>query len=179
LDTSPVLRLDLSRNDLFTSNRPAELLVYAEDYDKAQWRPDEWDGFACRLLSLQQRIEAAGRTAFLFLLAPDKSTAYAAYLPPDPKIIDGYEILERDPRLHLPPLSPMLRAAIAAGTRDVYLPDDTHFGYAGTRLAARAVQQARRGLRPSTPPRAEPLEPDTQEKGLADEGGNPLVATTE
>jgi hypothetical protein len=151
-DSSAVVRLALSRDDLFTSRRPGDLLVYAEDYDKARWTVGEWDGFACRLLSLQQRIEADGRTAFLFLMIPDKSTAYADMLTPLDRSLDGFAVLARAHGLHMPRLDTILRSAIAGGLRDVYLPDDTHFGYAGTRLTAHAVLDYARPMFAGMPP---------------------------
>jgi hypothetical protein len=42
-----------------------------------------------------------------------------------------------------------LRSAIAAGTRDVYLPDDSHWSTTGSRIVAQAVL---RYLHADTPP---------------------------
>ena len=56
----------------------------------------------CRLLHDQRGITANGTTGFLFTLAPDKSTAYAAYLPPAPWLIDATERLAEPPGLNMP-----------------------------------------------------------------------------
>ena len=136
---TPVLRLPLTRADLFTSRRSGALLVYAEDRDKANWTDQDWRVLRCRLLHDQREVEAGGKTGFLFVLAPDKSTAYAGWLPHAPWLIDAAERIAVPPGLAMPRIDLALRDAIAAGERDVYLPDDTHWGTAGSRLVARIV----------------------------------------
>jgi hypothetical protein len=139
LDTAWVLRLPLSRSDLFSSRAAGELLIFADDRGKADWTAGDWDAIRCRLLRDQRAVTGNGATAFLFALVPDKSIAYAAYLHPAPWLIDATERLAEPPGLNMPRLDVALRAAIAAGTRDVYLPDDSHWSTAGSRIATKTV----------------------------------------
>jgi hypothetical protein len=148
-DTTATLRLPLSRSDLFSSRRPGDLLVFNEDLGKAGWSADDWRTIRCRLLRYQRDVTANGTTAFVFVLVPDKSTAYADYLPAAPWLIDAAEHLAEPPGINMPRLDVVLRASIAAGTRDVYLPNDSHWSTAGSRIVARTVL---RYLRPGTPP---------------------------
>lgn len=144
-------RLRLVRADLFTSRHTSELLVYAEDLQKADWTAAGWTGFRCRLLRYQHDVMANGKTSFLFVLAPDKSSAYAQWLPPAPWQVDAARHLADPPGLRMPRVDLALRAAIAAGVRDVYLPDDTHWSTTGSRIVARAVLEY---LQPKTDPSA-------------------------
>ena len=141
LDMTKSLRLPLSRPDLFSSGQPQTLAI-AADQAKRRWSDADWVGFGCRLRNLQNRVEADGRTGFLLVLAPDKTSAYAAYLPPLDWPTDGAARLAAAPGLHMPRLDVALRAAIAAGARDVYLPRTPHWGSAGSRLVARVVADA-------------------------------------
>ncbi|MCW3475661.1 alginate O-acetyltransferase AlgX-related protein [Limobrevibacterium gyesilva] len=153
VDSTPVVRLDLSRDDLFTSRRADSLLVYREDFDKRRWTGDDWDAIRCRLAAAQRHIEADGRIGFLFLMAPDKSSAYAEYLRTPYAQVDTMSQLRREltgPRM--PRLDLALRAAIARGGRDIYLPNDTHWGSAGSRIAAQVVIDDLRRTYAALPP---------------------------
>ena len=153
IDTTMALRLPLSRSDLFSSRRPQDLLVFTDDLGKAAWSDDDWRAMRCRLAAYQREVAANGTTAFVFVLVPDKSTAYARFLPPAPWLIDAAERLADLPGLNMPRLDLALRSAIAGGTRDVYLPDDSHWSTTGSRIAAETVLQY---LRPGAPPNPAP-----------------------
>jgi hypothetical protein len=140
--TWPVLRLPLTRNDLFTSRNSGDLLVYPKDLLKAGWTDAEWTGMGCQLLELQALAEANGRTRFLVVIAPDKSSAYAGVLAQPIGMVSGTERLSKVNGLRLPRVDLALKAAIVAGAVDVYLPDDTHWGAAGARIAAQTVVHA-------------------------------------
>jgi hypothetical protein len=71
-------------------------------------------------------------------MVPDKSWAYAPYLPAASWQVDAAARLA-PAGVAMPRVDLALRAAIAAGVADVYLPDDTHWGSAGSRIAARVV----------------------------------------
>jgi hypothetical protein len=62
---------------------------------KANWTEADWAGFRCHLLADQRGVMANGRTSFLFLLAPDKSSAYAPWLPAGAWQIDAAPILAK------------------------------------------------------------------------------------
>jgi len=158
IDTTLVLRLPLSRPDLFSSRRPQDLLVFAEDLGKADWSDEDFRVMRCRLNFYQRHVAANGVTAFLFVLVPDKSTAYASYLPPAPWLIDAAERLADPPGLNMPRLDMALRSAIAGGVRDVYLPNDSHWSTTGSRIAAETVLQYVRPGPPSNPAVARTLD---------------------
>jgi hypothetical protein len=139
--SSQVLRLPLSRMGLFSSRRQDTLLVYAEDRAKASWSQSDWAAIRCRLMTYQHGVEANGTTRFAFLMVPDKSWAYAPYLPDYPWQIDAIDHLSFGDSLNMPRVDLALRSAIGAGVRDVYLPDDTHWGSAGSRIAAEVVSR--------------------------------------
>ncbi|MDR3517031.1 MAG: hypothetical protein P4M00_14555 [Azospirillaceae bacterium] len=153
-DDATVRRLPLSRPDLFTSRLPGELLVYRDDLAKAAWTDGDWAAIRCRLLDWQVRTEANGRTTFLVVVPPDKSSAYAPYLPADARQPDGIARLAEASALHLPRVDLALRQAIQSGVRDVYLPNDTHWGTAGSRIAATSVIDY---LKEHAGPRPEPM----------------------
>ncbi len=151
-------QLPLTRDDLFTSSQPAKLLAYAGDLLKAGWTDADWKTFRCRLLSDQREVMANGKTSFVFVLAPDKSSAYAPWLPPGAWQVDAAPRMAEAAGLRMPRVDTALRAAIAAGTRDVYLPDDTHWSTAGARIVARTVIEYLR---------AEPPPPASSEAGVS------------
>jgi hypothetical protein len=140
IETTDARRLTPDRADLFTSRDPA-ILVYARDFDRAHWSDAAWTRIACRLRALQSAVERNGVTAFRLLVAPDKSTAYARHLPPTAHVPDT---ASRLPGLALVPAEATLVRAIDAGVRDVYLPDDTHWGSAGAQAVVAALRQTAR-----------------------------------
>jgi hypothetical protein len=119
--------LTLARGDLFSSRRPDRLLVFREDEVKEGWDARKWAGFACRLRAIRRAVERNGRTSFLLLVAPDKSTAYAAFVngrPPPPSRLAA---LMDSPGVPTVRLDRLVGDRIRSGARDVYLPDDTHW----------------------------------------------------
>lgn len=139
-DHSDVLLLRLSRADLFSSRFSSGLLVFRKDLRKALWRNADLPRIRCGYADMAKRIEANGITRFVTAIAPDKSSAYRRWLvapnqlPPSllVALLDDFPV--PDARLDW-----VLAAAIEAGTPDVYMPDDTHWGSAGQRLAADAI----------------------------------------
>jgi hypothetical protein len=80
-------------------------------------------------------VVANGQTAFVLVIAPDRSTAYAEFTP-GLHLPNLSEQLAADAGLNLLRLDISLKRAIAAGIKDVYLPDDTHWATAGKQIAA-------------------------------------------
>ncbi len=132
--------LRLKRDDLFTSRAANGLLFYHHDLNKQSWRDTDLGRIRCSFAAMAMRLEANGATRFVTALAPDKSSAYRpwlvdpAQLPEGrlPALMRGFPV--PDARLDL-----VLDQAIARGTKDVYMPDDTHWGTVGHILAADAV----------------------------------------
>lgn len=134
------LHLRLKRADLFSSRDSRGLLIYRLDLLKGDWRDTDLDRTRCSFASMAARFERNGVTRFVTALAPDKSSAYRPWLVepaqfPEsrlPALMRGFPVA--DARLDL-----VLAEAIRRGTKDVYMPDDTHWGSAGHDLAAHAI----------------------------------------
>jgi len=134
-------RLALSRQAPFSSANRRELLVYKDDLRKVDWwREMPMQEKACRIEGLRKQVEANGRTRFVLMLAPDKLTAYADFLA-DGSLRDASVLSQFAGQLaHVSPrLDSAIVSAIRQGVEDVYLPDDTHWGSAGHRIAAEAL----------------------------------------
>jgi hypothetical protein len=136
------LRVTLKRGNLFTSRTSNELLIYRRDLNKRRWRDSDNPRIRCSFAALAERFEANGVTRFVTALAPDKSSAYRPWLGEPESLPESRlpALLERfpvpDARLDL-----VLAEAIMRGEKDVYMPDDTHWGAAGQALAADAILQ--------------------------------------
>lgn len=139
-ETTNVVKVPLSRSDRFTSRRADELLYFGMDNDKRSKPPGSEEAIAHDLLMLQRLAESNGRTHMAYAMAPDKETVYDDDLarPQDrlPNIIAG---VARQPGLHFIRLDLPLRERVLAGDKDVYLPNDTHWGGAGHLAAGRAI----------------------------------------
>jgi hypothetical protein len=136
-----VVRLPLARAGLFTSTAQADLLIYRDEIGKEAWLARDLVTIRCRLQQMRTAIERAGQTRFLFLMPPDKSSAYAAFLSPPISGTNTLDLVTPGLPILAPRLDIALRGAIASGVPDVYLPNDTHWGSAGAEIAARAVMQ--------------------------------------
>jgi hypothetical protein len=141
-----VLVTPLNRADLFTSRRSDRLLTLHDDQAKAHWRADMFGDGLSRLAALGDSLARKDIT-LIMVVVPDKSTAYAPYLlhaDDHAKAgIDAWQLL-RAAGIRQVPLREAVRNALPA-TRDLYLPDDTHFSLEGYRQMAIAVHdEARR-----------------------------------
>ena len=136
-----VLRVALTRDDLFSNIDPGTTLIWRGDVRKtAQWQATGLDDLGCRIETLRRRVEANGITRFVMMLPPDKLTAYRRWLAPphDADLSRLDELARRHPQT-MPRVDRAIVAAIAAGHRDVYLPNNTHWGIAGHLAAGQAV----------------------------------------
>lgn len=136
-----LLPLRSSAETLFSSRIRDKMLVYRLDIAKVT------DAVQVKLaaqgaLHMKGTIEANGITKVVLMLFPDKLNVYAPYLqdssvaPPSiiPILAASYPSLLR--------LDMVFSNAIAEGVQDLYLPDDTHCGYKGYKLAAEQMVQA-------------------------------------
>lgn len=139
-ESEKVVRIKLTRGDLFSSRRPDDLLVYVDDVKKADWNDLQIEAARCRMIAFQKRVEANAHTRVVFVLAPDKLTAYSEVLErKDLRNLSRLDLLFDQARFLGPRVDRALRAAIASGEKDVYLPNDTHWGFRGKQLAADAL----------------------------------------
>jgi hypothetical protein len=131
----------------FSSAAPGRLLILGADVNNqtpdvyADWGRERAARRAvCGLRRLAAAAQAAG-IPFRVAMAPDKRTAYAPWIadPLPPPHLDLFQVYETALGPLFVDLLAPLRAAIAAGETDVYLPNDTHWGSSGAEIAARAV----------------------------------------
>ncbi len=140
INTSDALSFRLARDDLFSSRVSNELLVYRNDLRKAHWRPSDLTAIRCGFADLAARIQANGVTRLVTAIAPDKSSAYRPWLASPSNLPESHlpDLLKNFP---VPDarLDTVLAIAIASGTKDVYMPNDTHWNATGQKLVAEAV----------------------------------------
>jgi hypothetical protein len=133
----------LTRSDLFSSRVADRTLFYTSDGEKRGATPESIARTGRNLARLVRLAEANGRTRCLFLIAPDKSTAYGPYLADPsqrlPNLIPG---VAATCDALLPRLDLRLGAQIGAGKRDVYLPNDTHWSGETQVLVGEAIADA-------------------------------------
>lgn len=136
-DKDEVRKYTLNSSSLFSSHKSNSLLIYRRDLKKNTWTSSDVETIRCSFSALKRRIEANGKTRFLALAIPDKSTVYQHYAPEltiEPNVIEfESELPATVPIVH------KLIDAVDGGAIDVYLPNDTHFGYYGHRLVAESV----------------------------------------
>lgn len=131
----------LDRSDLFSSERSDRLLVFRKDIQKTeQWASAGPSTLDCLLTELRRKVEANGHTRLVVMLPPDKLTAYTPWItdPSVQKLSELDALTSRHPDL-IPPLHWALRSAITAGTPDVYLPNNTHWGSNGHLVAGQVM----------------------------------------
>lgn len=140
MDTGKTMRLDLTRSDFFSSRESDEVLDYRSKIRKRAWKEADVVNIRCRFAELAVLYQANGRTAFVTALAPTKLSAYRPWVKgagqiPDswlPRLLDGFPV--PDARLDI-----ALHGALSRAMKDVYMPDDTHWGDVGQKLAADAI----------------------------------------
>ncbi len=132
------------KSDRFFSNRKStSILLLDEDNLKDAWPEQAIEDVRCGLYAVADQIEANGRTQFLFMAAPDKSSIYAPYIEGDVSVTRLAELQKHDDLSAVHILESL--SETASRYRDVYLPGDTHWGWRGQKIAADAVIDHLRG----------------------------------
>jgi hypothetical protein len=131
----------LTTTDLFSNTQNGKILLLSKDfllYDTA----DDKSIHTIRC-SMQSAATALAQTGipYVMLAIPDKSTAYQPYFASDeirqrPALISRLQVSDLQ---HGIDMLPPIRDMAAAGHKDIYLPDDTHWGYKGFQLAAALI----------------------------------------
>lgn len=134
-------RVELSSNAPFSSSTRDAMLVFRNDIRKAQWwREMGVPEIGCQIGRMRGKVEANGQTRFVFMVAPDKLTAYADFLrDKDLRKLSLLAELASNHPDSMPRLDIALVSAIRRGEQDVYLPDDTHWGSGGEQIAAETL----------------------------------------
>ena len=137
---SDSVRVQLSSPAPFSSTNKGAMLVYKDDLNKVEsWR-EEWPKVDCWIDEMRRQVEANRYTRLVLMIAPDKLTAYAEFLS-DPDMKNASllaHLSDRHPNV-TPRLDRYLIAAIQRGDQDVYLPNNTHWGSNGHRIAAETL----------------------------------------
>lgn len=133
----------LTRNDLMSHRQSDHLLVYYADLLMKDYPADtSIQTIQCNIEKLAAELRERN-IPFVIAAVADKSSVYAPYL--------SDERFKREPLLsrldlqRIPEainLLPTKREFVAAGTVDVYLPNDTHWGHAGYQITAASIQMA-------------------------------------
>ena len=145
----------LTQASLFSNHRADRILLCAGDEAKATWSAQEVEQSVRNVRALGRRIEANGRTTFVFVLVPDKSTAYAPWLRV-PTLATDLHLGDRlaAAGVNAPRVDRAIADAVATGMRDVYLPNDTHLSAGGFGLLATTLRHAIPQLAPQPAARA-------------------------
>ncbi|MCB1851861.1 MAG: hypothetical protein KDI83_13970 [Gammaproteobacteria bacterium] len=139
LRRSDTIRLTLKHQNLFSSAASDQFLFYRNELRKNNWRDLEIHKTKCRLVTLQNRLQADGRTLALTMVAPDRLTAYSHHID-DPTYANLSKLESFDTSgLQMVRVDKPLIRAIDGGLKDVYLPNDTHWGVQGHRIVADEV----------------------------------------
>ena len=134
------IKIALNRGDLFSNRQSDHVLVYLNDFERYQVSQESLSQAICGLSYIQNAFQKNGKTFFVGMIAPDKLTAYMdVYKNFDRKKIQWMDEIAKHPQLHAPRLDLILQKEIAGGARDVYLPNDTHWGSAGHQAVAHAL----------------------------------------
>lgn len=130
---------NLTRDDLFSSKLSSQLLWFYKDLEKFRLEDAELKKVGCYLSYLQNRVQSNGRTRFLIMIAPDKTTIYRRYF--EKTSFETRDMIGSVARsdLNLLRLDHSLSRAAENGVQDIYLPNDTHWGFVGNDLAAKSV----------------------------------------
>ena len=80
LESSETLNAGLVRSDLFSNLLSSNILIYRKDFRRASWRQKDFGRISCGYAELAKQFETNGVTRFVTALAPDKSSAYRAWL---------------------------------------------------------------------------------------------------
>ena len=125
----------------FSSPRQDSTLVYYGDLWKFEVRPEGWARARERFDKFRALVEANHYSRFFLLVAPDRSTVYARAIAPNP-VITPRPLSALTPLFDsLPQISvtDALQAAVARGEKDVYLPNDSHWGWKGHAIVGETV----------------------------------------
>lgn len=145
--SSKTVMVNLTRDDLFSSARSDQLLIFQNDISMHQ--PDALypmnseqagEGIIC---ALRHTINAAGAIEVYVLVAPDKRTVFAPWITeslPD-KAIEIERLVPGNLNGRYIDVFPAVRSQIESGQKDVYYPNDTHWSETTARLIGGIVSK--------------------------------------
>ena len=145
-DFSKVKKYALTRNDLFSNIISSDILLLQTWSSKNNLTPDKLSAAICEVSNVQNLVQNNGKTIFVFMPIPEKGSAYLNYIlePEFTALNVDQELINNN--VNTPKLEMLIKKAIDGGEKDLYLPNDTHFGYKGYQLTATALYQLLRDL---------------------------------
>jgi hypothetical protein len=127
-----------SDKKLFSNNKQNEALFYYLDNLKLSISSDEWAIIEKRFATLQHQTQANGKTRFLAMIVPDKTTAYADFIKDiNPDYKSSLSFMPKRHDINWINLEEKFKERLSSkeAIKDLYLPNDTHWGYEGYKLA--------------------------------------------
>lgn len=133
------LTASLTTSDLFTNRNSDQLLYLKHDAEKKSWSSSDIEKIRCSLVKLAKLVENNQHTKFIAMIFPDKLSIYGPYIE-NTELRNLLVIDQIDSEYYTKVrLDKVFKKAIGNGTRDVYLPNDTHCSDIGYKLASRAL----------------------------------------
>lgn len=133
-----VIKARLSRNDLFSNSKSGHILLLSDDERKFSWSRQDWESMKCTILNMQNMVQKNGKSSFIFMVAPDKSSVYAPFISDRQMPSSHLSNLESED-LNFLRLDSVLTEHARTGTVDVYLPNNTHWSYEGHLIVAKEL----------------------------------------
>jgi hypothetical protein len=129
----------LRTGQFFSNRRSAWLLYYAGDLEKNKWDTNEVVSAVRNLKSLSDYAESLNVKVTIIVI-PDKSTVYAEYAQDQVVSIRQYPIWRKLENAGVASidLQDHFRTSLFSAV-DLYLPNDTHLGFNGYSVLARAL----------------------------------------
>lgn len=138
---NPALKNQLNSGTYFSNRDSHLLLTHNADLVMNKWRRPYVDKGICGLRQLQTLMQENESTFGVILLVPNKTLAYAKSIKNTRfSVKNWYPLIAESEGIHAPRLDLSIEKALKNGLVDLYLPDDTHWGFAGHRLAAEVVR---------------------------------------
>ncbi|MCM1336788.1 MAG: hypothetical protein NC187_03855 [Candidatus Amulumruptor caecigallinarius] len=141
LEHNPVRHVSLTQ-PLFTQpGRENMLYFYKNDLSPLGASPEQWQAMRANIEMLHEEFGRRG-LKMIFLVIPDKYEVYQNYAEPGvwPLKPFGREMLDAlAPLPYVVQVLPEAKARLAAGEKDLYLADDSHWGAKGSMMTARLL----------------------------------------
>ena len=137
---------------LFSNNHSDSVLFYHLDNLKKSIGIEEWEIIEQRFTTAQTLVEKNKKTRFLAMIAPDKRTVYNHLLMNEGESYrSALESMPGKSKINWIHTYKALREMVDNGVVDVYLPNDTHWGYQGYNAAYLATKEKIEELKNSRP----------------------------
>lgn len=120
----------------FSSTKNSTLLTFFGDLDRNPLTEGSWKKISARFENLSDLLGA--HAPFALMIAPDKSSVYTPWIESDHSFTSGIDRLTLSGVKTINLLEP-LRKGVEEGLLDIYLPNDSHWGSMGHKIAADTI----------------------------------------